>query len=379
MTQLELSGRIRDIAAALGPFSEASTLPREFYLDPAIYRMETDSAMRAQWLPLARVEQVPEPGDYLATAILDEQLVIARDRDGDLRVLSNVCRHRAMPVAEGSGNCLILRCPYHLWSYHLDGSLNAAPLMAAQPAFDRSAVALPQVRHEVWQGWIMVNLDGAAPALARQLLQLAAELKGWDFTDLRLVASASYDCPWNWKLTVENFSEYYHHLGLHKDSLEPFLPAKRGRCLDNQGEPWSSSVINCSSEYLALQARVMPRLDADVAATMQIFTVFPFLCAGAQGSSAFWLQVTPLSLDYHTVTWHVLVRPEQAAESDAAKFAEMSLSAIDVLQQEDARACRGVQAGLRSATAASGRFAPLELPLWQFQGWLLRRLAEGPR
>ncbi len=379
MTQLELSGRIRDIAAAIEPFCEASTLPREFYVDPAIYCMETDSAMRAQWLPLARVEQVPEPGDYLATAILGEQLVIVRDRDGDLRVLSNVCRHRAMPVAEGSGNCLVLRCPYHLWSYHLDGSLSAAPLMAAQPAFDRSAVALPQVRHEVWQGWIMVNLDGAAPALARQLLQLAAELKGWDFTDLRLVASASYDCPWNWKLTVENFSEYYHHLGLHKDSLQPFLPAKRGRCLDNQGQPWSSSVIDCSSEYLALQARVMPRLDADLAATMQIFTVFPLLCAGAQGSSAFWLQITPLSLDHHTVTWHVLVRPEQAAESDAAEFAEMSLSAVDVLQQEDARACRGVQAGLRSAMAASGRFAPLELPLWQFQGWLLRRLAEGPR
>jgi phenylpropionate dioxygenase-like ring-hydroxylating dioxygenase large terminal subunit len=379
MAQLELAGRMRDIAAALDPFQEASTLPRDFYLDPEIYRMETDSAMRAQWLPLARVEQVPEPGDYLATAILDEQLVITRDHHGDLRVMSNVCRHRAMPIADGSGNCSVLRCPYHLWSYHLDGSLSATPLMATQPAFDRSAVALPQVRHEVWQGWILVNLDGAAPALAEQLPQLTAELTGWHFTDLRLVASASYDCPWNWKLTVENFSEYYHHLGLHRDSLQPFLPAKRGRCLDNHGEPWSSSVMDCSSDYLALQARVMPGLDADLAATMQIFTVFPLLCAGAQGSSAFWLQITPHTLHRHTVTWHVLVRPEQAADSDAAEFAEMSLSAIDVLQQEDAHACRSVQAGLRSATAAPGRFAPLELPLWQFQGWLLKQLAEVPR
>jgi len=377
MTQLEPGGRIRDIAATLEPFPEATTLPAEFYLDPEIYRMEIDSAMRAHWLPLARVEQVPQPGDYLATELLGEQLVITRDRHGVLRVLSNVCRHRAMPVAEGSGNCTVLRCPYHLWSYRLDGSLSAAPLMAAQRAFDPSAVTLPQVRHEVWLGWIMVNLDGTAPALAPQLPRLTVELKGWDFANLRLVASASYDCPWNWKLTVENFSEYYHHLGLHRDSLEPFLPAKRGRCLDNQGEPWSSSVVDCSSEYLALQARVMPGLDADLASTMQIVTVFPLLCAGAQGSSAFWLQVTPQSVDHHIVTWHVLVRPEQAAQSDIAAFAEMSLGAIDVLQQEDARACRGVQTGLRSTAAAPGRFAPLELPLWQFQGWLLRRLAKG--
>jgi phenylpropionate dioxygenase-like ring-hydroxylating dioxygenase large terminal subunit len=379
MAELRLGGRTRDIAAALAPHPEASTLPREFYLDPEIYRLETEAAMRAQWLPLARVDQVPEPGDYLATAILGEQLVITRDRDGELRVLSNVCRHRAMPVAEGSGNCSVLRCPYHLWSYRLDGSLSGAPLMATQRGFDRSAVALPRVRHEVWQGWIMVNLGGAAPPLARQVPELTAELAGWDFTDLRVVASASYDCPWNWKLTVENFGEYYHHFGLHKDSLEPFLPARRGRCLDNRGEPWNSSVIDCSSEYLELQGRVMPGLDEDLAATMQIFTVFPLLCAGAQGSSAFWLQITPQSLHRHTVTWHVLVRPEQATWSDAEEFAGMSLSAIDVLQQEDARACRGVQAGLRSTTAAPGRFADLELSLWQFQSWLLHRLAEASR
>ncbi len=377
MAQLTLGGRVRDIGAALDAFAEATTLPREFYLDPEIYRMEAECAMRARWLPLARVEQVPEPGDYLATQLLGEQLVIVRDRDGALRVLSNVCRHRAMPIAEGSGNCHALRCPYHLWTYRLDGSLSAAPLMADRPAFQRSAAGLPQLRHEVWLGWIMVNLDGTAPPLAEQLPRLTAELKGWNFADLRLVASASYDCPWNWKITVENFSEYYHHLGLHRDSLEPFLPAKRGRCLDNHGEPWSSSVIECSEEYLGLQDRVMPGLDTDLAATMQIFTAFPLLCAGAQGSSAFWLQVTPHELDWHTVTWHVLVRPQQAAQDDIAQFAKQSLSAIDVLQQEDARACQGVQAGLRSAAAAPGRFAALELPLWQFQGWLLRRLAEG--
>jgi phenylpropionate dioxygenase-like ring-hydroxylating dioxygenase large terminal subunit len=379
MARICLDGRWYDVADANQPFGEASTLPREFYLDPDLFRHEVDRVLAPGWLPVARVEQVARPGDYLATEVCGEQLLVVRDQDGTLRVLSNVCRHRAMPLASGQGSCRVLRCPYHLWSYRLDGTLSGAPMMAGNPSFDRAATRLPAFRHEIWQGWVMVNLDGTAQPLAERTAGLTRAIVGWGFDDLRLVASARYDCDWNWKLTIENFCEYYHHLGLHQESLEPFLPARAGRCLDNDGQPWNSSIITCAEEYLELQGAPMSGLDCQHTNSMQIFTVFPLLCAGAQPSSGFWLQVDPVTADRHVVTWHVLVRPERAESDDIADFTEVSLKAIDVLQQEDGTACRGVQAGLRSRSARPGRFAALEKPIWQFQRWLLTAMADGFR
>ncbi|HEX3786513.1 MAG TPA: aromatic ring-hydroxylating dioxygenase subunit alpha [Pseudonocardiaceae bacterium] len=376
MAVVTIRDRTHDIAGAAAEFDRATTLPAAFYLDPDLYRVEEQRVMRAQWLPLARAEHIAGPGDYLATRLLDEQLVIVRDQDGTLRVLSNVCRHRAMPLVEGKGSCRVLKCPYHLWSYRLDGTLSGAPMMAENPSFDRAAVRLPEVRHEVWQGWIMVNLDGAAAPLGTGLSALSDAVDGWNFTDLRVIASQSYEADWNWKITVENFCEYYHHLGLHRDSLEPFIPARAGWCLDNDGEPWNSSIIRCAPEYLELQGPPMSGVDSELAELMQIFTVFPFLCAGSQGGSAFWLNITPHSVNRHVITWYVLVRPDQADDPGIEQYAAASLKAIDVLQHEDGLACKGVQAGLRGTLAAPGRFAPLEKPIWQFQRWLLDQMAD---
>jgi phenylpropionate dioxygenase-like ring-hydroxylating dioxygenase large terminal subunit len=374
MPYIKIGGREYDVADAMEPFDRSTTMPREFYLDPTLYSLEESRVMRSRWLPAARVDQVAKPGDYLAVQLLDEQLVVVRDRQGVLRVLSNVCLHRAMPIASGSGNCRTFKCPYHLWSYRLDGVLTGQPMMPEIRSAERGDVRLPEIRHEVWQGWVMINLDGNASPLFEQIQSLTVSIVGWNFSNLQPIGKASYECAANWKIIIENFCEYYHHLGLHRDSLEPFLPARSAWCLDNEGEPWNSSIIRSSQEYLSLQGEPMSDLDAAHADIMQIFTVFPLLCAGAQGSSAFWLSVTPLTAGSTRVTWHVLARP---GRSDMAEFADFSLKAIDTLQREDAIACTGVQAGLRSSLAAPGRFAPLEKPIWQFQRWLLDCLIDS--
>lgn len=376
VTSVTVGGREYPVSGAAAEFDQATTLPAPFYLDPDLYQAEEERVLRAQWVPLMRAEQVAAPGNFAAAEILGEQLVAVRDQAGTLRVLSNVCRHRGMRVAAGQGTGKTLTCPYHRWSYRLDGTLSGAPMMTQNPCFERVRVRLPEVRHEVWQGWVLVNLDGTGAPLAPQVPALADATTGWDFSNLTVVASRSYQAGWNWKLTVENFCEYYHHLGLHRDSLELFLPARTGWCLDNSGEPWNSSVIRCSEEYLGLQGEPMPGVDAECARHMQVFTLFPLLCAGAQGASAFWVQVTPQSVDRHVVTWYVLVRPEQASQPGIEEYGRASLDAIDVLQHEDGLACEGVQAGLRSKFAQTGQFARLEKPVWQFQRWLLSQLAD---
>lgn len=377
MAMVKMGGRAVDVGAATADFGRSTALPRPFYLDPAIYELERSKVFASSWVPIARVDQLGGPGAYLAVEFGDEPLVITRDATGTIRVLSNVCRHRGMTLVEGCGTDKVLRCPYHLWTYHLDGTLGGAPLMQDVEGFDRAQVRLPEFAHEIWQGWIFINLDGLAEPLAGQVAGLSAEIADWRFADLTTVATASYDAEWNWKISFENFAEYYHHLGLHRDSLEPLLPARTGTCLDNKGEPWNSSWIECTPDYLLLQGEPMPHLPQRHANGMQVFCLFPLLCAGGQPASAFWLQILPRTVDRHRLVWHIMLPAERAAASDVSAFVDSSLQAIDQIQQEDAAACLGVQRGLAGTAAAPGRLAPLELPLWQMQRWLISRLADG--
>ncbi len=201
-----IDGRGYDVSGVAESFTSATALPREFYFESDIYRVEESRLMRAHWLPAARVEQVPGPGDYQTVELLGEPLLVVRGENGVIRVLANVCRHRAMRLMSGCGTADRLTCPYHLWAYHLDGSLSGAPMMAEVPDFDRTAASLTEVNSEIWQGWIMVNLDGTCGPMAQQIPALSAGLAGWDFSDMRLAASRSYECTWNWKIIVENFS-----------------------------------------------------------------------------------------------------------------------------------------------------------------------------
>ncbi|MFI9643402.1 aromatic ring-hydroxylating dioxygenase subunit alpha [Micromonospora sp. NPDC051925] len=376
MTSVIAGGAAVEVGQATAPFGQATALPPRFYLDPALFELEQSRVFATGWVPLARAEQVAEPGTYLSVQLGSQPLVITCDAAGVPRVLANVCRHRAMPLAEGSGMCRTLRCEYHLWTYRLDGTLSGAPMMAEVDGFDRDQVRLPEFRHEIWQGWIFVNLDGRAAPLADQVSGLVAEIAEWRFSDMVSVATASYEADWNWKISVENFAEFYHHLGLHRDSLEPLLPAKTARCLDNRGQPWSSSWIGCSDDYLLVQGDPMKHLPPSHTMGMQIMCVFPLLCAGGQPASTFWLQILPISVDRHRLTWHVMVPADQLTSPGLQAFVESSLVAIEQIQEEDGAACRGVQRGLRAPATATGRLAPLELPLWQMQTWLLARLTD---
>lgn len=128
------------------PLEQARSLPAEAFTAPAVYDREVERLFRKEWLCAGRVDQIPAAGDYLCLDLLDEKLVVVRGRDGEIRVLSRICRHRAAEVARGSGRADTFVCPYHAWAYHLDGRLAGAPLLDRIEGFDRKACRLPEFR-----------------------------------------------------------------------------------------------------------------------------------------------------------------------------------------------------------------------------------------
>jgi len=189
------------------------TLPYDWYADPAVLRLEQRHVFARSWQYAARLDQVAEPGRLTTAWAGSLPLVLARARDGELRGFVNVCRHRGHLLCDGDARREAIQCPYHAWTYGLDGSLRNAPRADREPGFDRDALGLVPVAVEVFGPFVFVNPDTGAAPLAAALGDLPAHLAegGIDVDAMRFHSRAeSDDYACNWKICVENFLECYH-------------------------------------------------------------------------------------------------------------------------------------------------------------------------
>ena len=212
---------------AVGTLSP-SLVPRD-YTDPDRYAREVDAVLAAHWLPVCRADQLDRSGTRIAITLAGRPVVAVRDGD-DIRVLANVCAHRgSMLLDDGCASASTFVCPYHRWSYRLDGSLIGAPLA---DGMDLDGITLATLRHAVWEGFVLVNFSRDAPVPAVSLAGLSAVLAPWRWSEMVTVATKRFESTWNWKVMVENWIECYHHLGSHRESVEPYQPARTTRTLN---------------------------------------------------------------------------------------------------------------------------------------------------
>ena len=193
--------------------ADGRTLPFDWYSDPAVLRLEREGVFRRAWQYAGRADQVAEPGAFFTCDLGGIPIVVVRDEQSGLRAFLNVCRHRGSLVCEGEGKRASLQCPYHAWTYALDGSLRAAPRSDLVPGFDREQLGLVPVSVDAWGPFVFVSPDPEAEPLAETLGELPAlvdasglELDGLRF--LRRAAGPEYAA--NWKVCSENFLECYH-------------------------------------------------------------------------------------------------------------------------------------------------------------------------
>ena len=232
MTSNEL---VRALSGVTEDAQHATALARECYVDPAFFDLEVERIMKPGWHAVARSNQLANAGDYRSLDLFGEPIVVLRDGAGRLRAYSRVCRHRAHPFVEGEGNAKRFVCPYHRWTYDLQGELVAAPLMEQVDGFERKDCRLPELALEEWQGFVLVSLQPNAEPLSPGLATLGELLAPHGFAELVTIDTLVYDSPWNWKVMVDNFIESYHHLGPHVDNLHRSNPAQGTYAMDFDG------------------------------------------------------------------------------------------------------------------------------------------------
>ncbi len=366
------------LAAALQPLEKASTLPAEAYTSPDVYEREIETIFSRSWLCAGRVDQVPEPGDYLALDLLGDKLVVVRDTGGSVRVLSRVCRHRGAEVVSGSGNARSFQCPYHSWTYRLDGSLVGAPLMEGTEDFDRKHFGLPEIRSEVWEGWIFVCFDAEAPALGPQLEPLSVQLAPYRMSEMVAVETATFDSPFNWKVLVDNFMEAYHHIAIHRDILEPIFPAERSHTPDNEG-PYSVLVMPAREDGEAAPDSLdglppVGPMEPHERSQLVAAVVYPFHLFAPSAASLAWYQLLPLCHDRFTLRIYTCF-PRATLDDPALRDAVQGMQEVTkAVHHQDIAACEATFAGLSARSYDAGRLGPLEKPLWQFNQWWIERM-----
>ena len=201
--------------------ADAFTMPGSFYTSEEILELEREQLFRKKWMCLGRQEELPEPGDYRATELVGEPILLMRNAERRIKAMSNVCRHRGMPLLDGSGNCKRITCSYHAWTYDLDGDLVRASGVADHHADFIRDCRLPEYPCEIWHGFIFVNLDAGAESFLESDTVKAIEpiVEHMHIEDMRVIYSDEQEWDANWKCLVENFLEGYHRKVGHPDKL----------------------------------------------------------------------------------------------------------------------------------------------------------------
>ena len=210
MSEIEL---MRQLA---GAYTSGRSLERMFYTSPTVYERDILKIWCESWLWAGHVSQIPNPGDYFLFTFATESVIVLRDGDGQVRAHLNVCRHRGSRVClEASGNARVFSCPYHGWTYGLNGALRGAPMMGDN--FDCDAHGLDRVNITVFEGLIFINLSENPPNLTPALARLKPHVAPFGFENTKIAHSISYPVPANWKLAFENYLECYHCAPSHKE------------------------------------------------------------------------------------------------------------------------------------------------------------------
>jgi phenylpropionate dioxygenase-like ring-hydroxylating dioxygenase large terminal subunit len=365
----------------------ARGLPPHWYASAEIYALELERLFRREWTLIGRADEVANPGDFLCLEVFGEPLMMIRGEDGAVRVLSRVCRHRSMPVLEGCGNVPSIVCPYHAWRYGLDGRLLAAPEMKRAPELAPDRCRLPEIHSEQWEGFVFVNFDQDAAPLAPALAGLASALRNNRLADMRTVRGAPFEggCAWNWKLMCDNFIEPYHHLGAHRRTLEPIMPARSAYALRSDG-PWSvvrmpfrpekSPFVNGVHARSGLPA--LPALDPEERDSLTAVHIFPCSLISMWGTHAEFYRCFPREAGRFDLEKHFCLPHGMQGGGAIESGIDWLVENFIAFRDEDIDICRAVQRGLASRFAEAGRLCDLEEPIGRFARYIETRMGTAP-
>jgi phenylpropionate dioxygenase-like ring-hydroxylating dioxygenase large terminal subunit len=373
--QLDAAAELQANAAL--PFDRARAMPKSVYTSAEFLDLEQRHIFAAEWICAGRAETLTRPGDYLTLDIAGEQVLVLRDRDGGIRAMSNVCRHRMSTLLEGRGHVATITCPYHAWTYNLDGSLRGAPTMEANAAFCRDDLTLPDIRCEVWQGWIMVTLNRAAPSPDAVFAEVAGLIAPLDMTHYQERFSERFTWATNWKVLAENFMESYHLPMCHRGTIGGASKLEEMSCPDGLEAFNYHWILKDDSVPLALAHPSNTVLAGDLRRTTWLFAIYPSLMITLTPGYFWYLSLTPNGPDRVDVLFAGGMSDDWLADPQADAYLDAVKALLDRVNVEDKGCTERVYRGLLSGTAVPGPLSPLERPNYDFAHYLNRRIQAG--
>lgn len=360
----------------------AETLPPLCYTDAEFYDFEKEAVFNHEWLCVGRESWVSKLGDYFTSSIIGEPILITRNRDGVLKAMSSVCQHRAMLVAEGSGNARGFVCPYHHWTFSIDGDLVKAPAMDKTCDFDKSKLGLPQLKLEVWLGFIFINFDLEAPPLAPRLEAVTKMLETRDIANLegpRPEPAVKYG--WNWKVMLENNNDGYHASRLHQGPLHDFVPSGMASFpsdlpADTAGYYRHNGTKHRDASFNATQKAVFPifpNLTEADRHQVVFANVPPTLSLVGTSDEVIYLILRADGPESLEMDIGLLAAPGAMAEPGFDLKVEMNMTAVGQIVAQDWHVDELVQVGLRSRFAVRGRYSWQEGAQSALNKWLVPR------
>ena len=344
------------------PIEMASHAPGQIYSSEEVLGLEKRNIFMKEWLPVARVEEVENPGDYFATRIVGEPVLLSRNAEREVKAFANVCLHRGVEIASGTGNVKNFSCPYHAWTYDLDGNLLSASFMRDSKEFDPKSCRLKELHVGVWAGWVFVNLSVNPPPLADALSEFASDVGILKMEELRLGTKLTLDLPTNWKFVVENLMDVYHVRTLHYNSFGkhrgppenfPFhLRKNGGTCTRYEAKPMTPDGVSLfgkmpalkdEPENFAMSAHLAPNMQA----IARIDNVHP-------------LVMWPLTATTSRTYVYNLYPKEWFDQPNFAERAEVYDQYMRFVLAEDISMMNSLQNGITSSNYKPGRFSTLE-------------------
>lgn len=349
-----------------------TTLPSSWYLDAEIFELEKKHIFFREWICVGREEELKGAGDHRVLDVYGESIILLRNSGGALRAFYNVCRHRGSRLCEareGTGPVLkggvinrkAIRCPYHAWTYDLDGQLTRAPHLGQAEGFPVEDVQLYPVGVETWGGFIFISLSPAeAPDFRTGIAVVDEYLKRYPLRDLRIGHTIEYEIDANWKVLCENYNECYHCGPVHPELCQvvPAFRERGGADLDwERGIPHreGATTFTLSGET---SRRSFPGLNEDELVRHKGYLVYPnlFLSLSRDHVAVFILKAS--SAGHTALTCHFLFEPHEMDRPDfephdAADF-------WDIVNRQDWKICSMVQQGMAARVHHHGYFSPME-------------------
>jgi len=364
----------------------AKTLAQRYFVSPEIFALEQSKIFSKQWILVGHQSQIPKAGDYFSSEVAGESLIVVRDHSStrepagaerpgraarsvdereasqSIRGFYNVCRHRGTRLREDqTGHASAIQCPYHAWTYGLDGRLVGAPHMDGVPGFDKADYSLHPVHLGVWEGFIFVNLSDSPTLLDKWFAPLAEKFSHWNLPILRSAKRIDYNVQANWKLIFENYSECYHCPGVHPalsklspyDSAEndltegPFLGGfmniTKGESLTTSGKSCALSVGDFGDEDFH---RVF------------YYSIFPNMLLSLHPDYSMVHQLRPLSPDRTLILCDWCFNPEAFEREDFKP--DDAIEFWDMTNKQDWHVCELSQQGIASRAYKPGPYSPRE-------------------